>query len=316
MSDLEIKPLPGQDVVVISPPGTTLANKVSYNSTRTRARVRNTGTWVEPTPEPPPPTGKVVRFKGGASALVTLAKDLSVDVVELDGGTYTQWVCFLDVARPADRPLLIRPVPGAAVIFDGGGGSSPAFRIGWRTLASYVTLEGPFTIQNYALGLSGLVMASWFDHVAFNGVRVRNVGGTESPQTTHALYVSSANEGGATGHPKSHHITANGWDIVGPANRYLSGLHIYHDPNADHIEAKGWTVSSLHRAVYAYSDATNILIDGWSITDCNATIDNWGGTAQGVVSNCRAVRSGPIAPGQGSWKAGPLVSGGGNVVVA
>ena len=56
-----------------------------------------------------------------------------------------------------------------------------------------------------------------------------------------------------------------------------------------------------------------VLLDGWDIADCNATIDNYyAGGAAGVVSNCRAVNAGPMAPGQGSWKAGPL-TGAGNV---
>jgi hypothetical protein len=54
VADLEVRPLPGQDVVVIAPSGTKLGSKVTYNSTKTRVRVKNTGTWVEPEPTPEP----------------------------------------------------------------------------------------------------------------------------------------------------------------------------------------------------------------------------------------------------------------------
>jgi hypothetical protein len=54
MPDLEVRPRPGEDVVVIAPSGTKL-RKATNNDAMTRARVKNTGTWVEPVPEPPPP---------------------------------------------------------------------------------------------------------------------------------------------------------------------------------------------------------------------------------------------------------------------
>jgi hypothetical protein len=130
----------------------------------------------------PPPTGKVVAFNGGsASAFVTLCKDLTIDVIEMAGGTYPGWAAFLDVDRTSAHPLLIRPKAGAAVVWDGTGTTNtPPFRIGWSTKASYITFDpagtgGSFTAQNYKLGKAGLIMGRYFDHLTFNGLIVRNV---------------------------------------------------------------------------------------------------------------------------------------------
>ena len=245
------------------------------------------------------------------------------DVIEMAGGVYPKWACFLgafniNAARPATRPLLVRPANGAAVVWDGTGTvNTPPFRIGWNALASYITFDaagGSFTAQNYQLGKVGLVMARYYDHITFNGLIVRNVEGgfgdgiPGQQQHSHALYLST------DGTHRSKSFTANGWDVVGPANRMLNGLQTDGSPNADGVIAKGWKVRSLHRAVYAWSDPTGLVIDGWDIADCNVTVDNNKGqqTSQGVVSNCKAVNAGPLAVGQGMWGGTRLVSGGGN----
>jgi hypothetical protein len=276
---------------------------------------------VDPPPvDPPPVTGKVAKLPAGASAaaFLALAKDLSIDVIELAAGTYPG-LGFPDVDRTSAHPLLVRPAPGAAVIWDGTGTiNAPLARIGWSSKASYITFDpagtgGSFTAQNYKLGKAGLVMGRSFDHITFNGLIVRNVEGgfgdgiPGQQQHTHAVYLM-----GNAGRSKAW--TSNGWDVVGPANRMLNGLQTDGSPNADGVTAKGWKVRSLHRAVYAWSDPTGLVIDGWDIADCNVTIDNnKGGTnAQGVVSNCKAINSGPLAVGAGWWGGTRLVSGGGN----
>lgn len=285
------------------------------------AALENPGPVVTPTP-----TGRIVQFPGTGpatvAALLALAKDLTVGVIEWQAGTYAKWDGLrFDVARPADKPLLVRPI--GAVIWDGTGTiNEPPWRIGWSGLLSNVTFDpsgtGTFTAQNYKLGKIGIVTVRYFDTVTFNGVIVRNVEGgygdgvPGQQQHTHCVYVSSSNDG-LSGNPRSKRWTSNNWDVVGPANRMLNGFQTDHAPNTDGVTANGWKVSSLHRAVYAYADPTNLLIDGWDIADCNATIDNYyAGAAQGIVRNCRSVRSGPMAPGQGSWKAGTL-TGTGNV---
>lgn len=267
---------------------------------------------VPPSPEPPPIPGtqRTVWPGTGKTAFLALVADVTVGVIEMAAGTYAAWSCIINVTRPADKPLLIRPAAGAAVVFDGGGGGAPAFYVGWNSLASNITFDtagtgGTFTLNNYTLGLAGLVMFKYATDVAVNGFRVRNCTGNVSQQTSHCLYMDS------NGSQRSERITADNWDVVGPVNRWLSGLHIYHTPNVAGFTASGWTVSSLHRAAYVWSDATGIDIDGWTIDDCNATIDAQE-TAAGTVKNCTATDSGVTVPGSGYWTDASLVDGGGN----
>lgn len=267
--------------------------------------------------EPPPSSGPIAQWPGSGPAteqsLTDLMRNTSVGIIEIAAGTYGSWECYLDVARPSDNPLLVRPAPGAAVVFDGTGtDNTPPFRVGWFSTASYITFDpagtgGSFTIRNYNIGRAGLIMVRRCDHVAFNGFRVRNVQGTEQPQHSHCVYIDDN-----TGSRTVQHWTSNNWDVVGPANRYLNGFQTDHEPSGDHLTANNWTVSNLHRAAYLWSDPTDIQINGWTIVNCDSTFDNYPNTAQGVISNCRATNSGPLAPGRGDWRVGALVDGGGN----
>jgi hypothetical protein len=271
-----------------------------------------------------PTAQNIVQFPGsGAStpaALLTLMSNTAYDVIEIAAGTYSQWACFVNVDRTSAHPLLIRPAANAAVIWDGTGlnDGSPPWRIGWNSLASYITWDpagtgGSFKIQNYTIGMAGLVMTKYINHVTFNGVIVRDCNGGyggAAPQHTHCVYLGTDT---TTPPHRSQYWVSNSWDVIGPSNRYFNGFQTDHAPNTDHVIANSWTVSSLHRAVYAYADPTDLTIDGWTIADCDATIDNDGDTATGVVSNCHSTNSGPLTPGSGQWTAnGLLVSGGGN----
>ena len=267
---------------------------------------------VDP-PVTPPPTGQVVKSfnpsMGGPAELLVLAHDPKVDVIELTG-TFPRWSIMFDVGRTALNPLLIRPASGAAVVFDGGGSSTPPFYVGWQSPTSYVTIDaagGSITISSYQIKQIGLVDAKYTDHVTFNGLTIRNCGGTVSAQTSHCLYIES------DGTHRSKAFTANGWDVIGPSNRFLNGIQTYHSPNVDGLVAHGWKVSSLHRAAYLWADASGVDIDGWTITDCDATIDAQE-QAKGTVKNCRAKNSGSISSGLGYWKTSTLLDGGGNVI--
>jgi hypothetical protein len=238
----------------------------------------------------------------------------NISVIEIAGGTYHQWSAFVNIDRTSAHPLLVRPAPGADVIWDGGGGNTPPWRLGWDGhRASYITFDpagtgGSFTIQNYVIGLAGLVISRYTDHFTFNGVMVRDCYGTVSPQTSHAVYLDT------DGTHRAQYWTSNNWNVIGPANHYLNGFQTEHTPNADHVVARNWTVSNLHRAAYLYGNATDVSIVGWTISDCDGTIDNrYGDGTTGVVSSSTATNSGPMAPGQGDWlNDGKIVDGGRN----
>lgn len=260
----------------------------------------------------PPPTGVVRPFPGTGSntpaAFIAMMRDMTLDVIEIAAGTYTGWNLNVKDLSRAARPLTIRPA--GAVIFDGGGMSSGLLYLntlvgaGTPTIpVEDITFTGPFTVRNYALGATGLVLTGWVKRVTLNGFIVRNV--TGSGNTSHALYVNSDEA------HRSSAITANGWDVL-CSNRTISALQTYHEPQVDGLTAIGWKVAGCHRATYLYHNATGITVDGWTIADCNATIDAEG-VATGVVKNCTATNSGPLAKGQGYWLAAGILDGGGNI---
>ncbi len=264
------------------------------------------------------PTPSVAQFPGNgpatATALVAMMANTNISVIEIAGGTYAGWYAFVNIDRTAAHPLLVRPAPGANVVWDGTGlNNSPPWRIGWDSKASYITFDpagtgGSFTIQNYVIGLAGLVMSRYTDHVTFNGVTVHGCYGTVSPQTSHTVYLDT------DGTHRSQYWTSNNWTVIGPANRYLNGFQTEHGPNADHVRADNWVVTSVHRAAYLYGNATDVHIDGWTISNSDGTIDNqYGDGTTGEISNSTATNSGPMQPGQGYWlNNGRVLDGGGN----
>jgi hypothetical protein len=289
---------------------TTNTNAIAALAARVAALEGAPAPTPTPDPTPPPVPGqKVVPFSGTAAQFTALIADTTVDVIEIAAGTYLRWSVILNTDRTA-RPLLVRPAAGAAVIFDGMGISAPPFYVGWNSLCAHVTFDpagtgGSFTLQNYSLGQIGLVDMKHVSDVTFNAFIVRNCTGTVSAQTTHCLYVES------DGTHRSARVTANGWNVVGPSNRYLCGVQTYHEPNVDGLTLHGWTVTGLHRAAYLWADATGIDVDGWTISSCDATFDAEE-TASGTIKNCHATNSGKTVFGSGYLTDKAIVDGGGN----
>lgn len=246
---------------------------------------------------------------------LTMMADMSIDVIEMQGGTYQDWQIGdgtrFKLSRAA-RPLLIRPAPGADVVFDGAGitnGDGWFYCGDWTeggsTITDYITFDpigtgGTFTIQNYDLDQSGLVNTLWTDHVAFNGFRVRSCTGAAGGSTSWCVYVQS------DGTHRGSNLTFNNWDVVGAVDKTLSGFQTYHEPNADGITVKDWVISSAHNAMVGYDDATGIIFDGWTVTDCDYPV-NTDGVATGIVRNCVGLGN-TLAP----LIQAPFVDGGGN----
>ena len=282
---------------------------------------------VDPPPvDPPPVTGKVVQFPGtGArtsAAFLALVADLSIDSIEWAPGTYPWASAVLVVARPATRPLLV--FTRGAVVWDGTGtANTPPWYVGNAAgaKAAYITFDarafgGSFTAANYRLGKVGLIFARNFDHIAFHGIKLVNVGGDLAveptgvlgPQHTHGVYLKTDPAW------RSQWWASDDWEVIGPANRMLNGLQIDGSGGGvDHVHATGWKVENLHRWLYLWGIATDAIIDGWTGKNSDATVDNYSATnAAGKVSNCHATNCGPLAPGSGYWKAGTLGTDGGN----
>jgi hypothetical protein len=242
---------------------------------------------VPSTPEPPL---KVVRFGPGSPAAFTaLVHDLSIDVIEIEAGTYRNWHVNLDVDRI--RPLLVRPAPGAAVVWDDAGGRSGdgLFYLGSRALTTNITFDpagtgGTFTIQNYALGQQGLIDTFWVDSVTFNGFRTQGIRGLPGGSLSWTVYVSS------DGVHRGRNITVNDWQVGPSAGRTVGGLQTYHDPQAVGVRAYRWQISGASSAMTFYGDATGIDIQGWRISGCEYAVYS-DGNAAGVLKNNTSIGS-------------------------
>lgn len=257
------------------------------------------------TPRPAPTsTPRVVTFpsSGTPAQFGALVQDMTIDVIEIQSGTYRAWHMLIDVDRSA-RPLTVRPTPGAAVTWDGAGDGSSAglFAFGSKGLTSDLTFVGPFTVQNYTLGSTGLVWTGYVRNLTLNGFVVRNITAAAevNRHNAHVLYVSS------DGTHRGTKIVANDWDVDLTASAHrVSGLHMYHAPPAVGVTALRWKVSGGYWGFVGRFDAADVTIDGWTITDCTVPFDSEG--PAGVVRNVRATRSGaPIIRA-------PMQDGGGN----
>jgi len=205
-------------------------------------------------------------------------KNMSVDVIEIAPGTYRGWHLWFDIDRTA-RPLTIRPA-GGTVIFDGAGSSSHQglFYPGWYHYTSHITFQGPFTVENYALGDTGLVSTAWVSHVAFNGFHTSGITGLAGGQLSWTVYVSS------DGVHSGSNITFDDWTVGPSANRNVGGLATYHNPNAHGLTALRWTISGASSAIATWGTASGIDIEDWTITGCKYAVST-DGVAAGVLKD-------------------------------
>ncbi len=225
---------------------------------------------------------------GTQAQFVSLMNDMSVDVIEMAAGTYRGWHADIVVNRAA-RPLLVRPAPGAAVVWDDTGGTSgdSLFDVGSEAsqsvVTNYITFDpagtgGSFTVQNYALGQVGLIDTFWVDHIAFNGFHTSGITGLAGGQLSWTVYVSS------DGVHSGSNITFDDWTVGPSANRNVGGLTTYHNPNAHGVTALRWTISGASSAMALWGTATGIDIEDWTISGCNYAVST-DGVAAGILKN-------------------------------
>ena len=256
-----------------------------------------------PTSMPVPTVGpsagpKVVELTSSVTAaqFVSAVQDNTTDVIELAGGIYRPGIIRLNVDRT--RPLLIRPTPGATVVF--AGGSRPAFYIGLGGVAGRITIEG-LVFDGFSMGPDGIIWLGNCHDITVNNMVVRN--STGQPGYSWALYLST--DGGAG--PRN--VVANDWIVDGGA-RTLGGLQIGHTPAARGVTANGWHVSNASYAIYSSTTATGVRISDWRIDSSGlTTFANLSvvlANTQGTISNVHATNSG------GAEIESPMVDGGGN----
>lgn len=225
---------------------------------------------IAPTPTPTavltaaPPALVIRTFPASGTAAQFLASlsDVSIDVLELSGGTYKWPSLNINVARPS-RPLLVRATPGAQVIFSGAGRTGGQFYLGLGGKASDLDFEfAGVTFDGYSIGDTGIVWAGNVERITINDPTVQNVTSIGTgPINSWALYLSV--DGGLS--PRD--FTADRWRVKGTA-RGWSALQIGHPPSTiANVKARGWTVSSVAIAIYAYGSVSGLVNDGWQISD-------------------------------------------------
>ena len=281
--------------------GTTCSNQQCVST--------NTPT-ATPTPTITNNSQKIVQFpsSGTQPQFEALMKDMSIDVIEMQAGTYSGWNLVMNIDRTS-RPLIIRPASGATVIFDGtgdGSGDGPFYfgdsYSGGNYYASNITFDGSngiFRIQNYSIGATGLVWMQYVHNITMSNFQVRNITGAAGGMTSHVVYVSTDGIHAPT------NLTFDNWDVQ-LTGQLVSALQIYHTPApAQEVTALNWTVSGCHWGFVGRYAATNVNIEGWTISNCAISFDSQG--PSGTVKNMHATNSGaPIIQS-------PMVDGGGNV---
>ena len=222
---------------------------------------------------------------------LTYAADTSIDVIELGAGTYSNWThCDIDVDR-SSRPLLIRPAPGAAVVFDDTGGMSTdgLFYFGMAALAAYITIEGKYqggtiTVQNYNLGQTAIVNTVYASHITVNGIKVTAcTDSADDGWTRWCVYVNS------DGTHRSSWLTFNDWEHDSDSgDGFVNHLQIRASSGVDHVTAKGWRVKGGKFGCYSVFDATDITVDDWNMRDVTIPVETNTNTAS--VAMIRNVR--------------------------
>ena len=266
-----------------------------------------------PTPGPAP----VIRSASSISSILSLIPDNTVDVIDCGGKVLvgSLAVRVLDLAGEAIRTPRTRPLVIRNGTLDGGGGATPAIRLGTNSGGqSYPS--GPtvlisfedWTVQNYALGKDGLLMTGWVSDVAFRRFAFRNNRGIGGSYSHHAYVQNGGNPA-----QRGKRVVLEDLDIV--AGKDMNGIQVFPKPNVDGLTIRRVSITGVNTGMYVYGDPTLVDIDGVTFTDCSQTIDAKE-NPQGVVRNSTSVRSGPLAPGSGQWTALGLKDGGGNQVAA
>jgi hypothetical protein len=238
---------------------------------------------------------------------------MTVDVIEMAGGTYSGWHVQINVDR-SSRPLTIRPQPNAAVVWDDTGGVtlSGLFYFGAASRTGHITIDaagtgGSFRIQNYTITDTGLVWTGYVDNFAMNGVTVRNCANPASLYNGHCVYVSS------DGVHRGYAITFNDWNAVSGDGR-INNFQVSHTPGANLVTARRWVTDGGYFGATIGFDATTVLIDGWTMAHHTTPVSVgtvWEldppQTPTGSVTNCHATNCGqPLITA-------PFIDGGGNV---
>ena len=247
---------------------------------------------------------KTFTTSGTASQLKALIADENVDVIEFRAGTYKLPAIYIDVARSSR--LVIRPEAGATVTFTGNGDSTRwgQFYFGLNSLASNITMQG-FTFDGYVLDQAGIFEIRSSKNVTITDIKIRNI--TRGPTSdkaykTYGAYISMAGGRGNT------NLTLSRWNITG-SGRTWSGIQIDSSTVKEtSIHITDIVASNLAYAFYEDVPTTDLILDGWTITNCGqGDVSVNFHQASGVYRNLKATGSEGLP-----YDTGNMVDGGGN----
>ena len=240
---------------------------------------------------------------------ITALSDMSIDTLQITGGTYSNWHDLAVGMDRTARPLLVQPV-GGNVIWDGNGGSGDGLLYpGWGgTPCRWIKFDSAgtgfnFQINNFNLTQTGLISTDWCENCQFNGFHCTGtIAPTTNGMTAWHVYISS------DGTHQGKNLTFNNWyadSSTGAAGHQSNGFQTYHAPGPTGTnQINNWTTyAGDWGAVVREGDGLNF--SGWNIHNAGIPFDCGGGA--GTVKNMTSTGS-----GSGPIINGGMVDGGGN----
>ncbi len=236
---------------------------------------------VAPTPSTTPLVGKTYYLgpDGDDRAAGTAAKPWETlthaaaklkpgDILEILAGTYKRQSVDWRTSGSASGPITIRAAAGARPVFDGDGvGHFAVIRGG----AGYLVFDG-LTITGYDIVDDGIIVAMEGAH-DLTLQNLRMTGNDGQDQRSHLIYL---------GAPDVH-------DVVIRAN-LLDGIkggaiHMYHGPNAQHVQITDNVLRGSHWGVIVTSGANDVVIDHNTFIDNDVGVEMWDATGVSISNN-------------------------------
>jgi hypothetical protein len=243
--------------------------------------------------------------------------DQSIDILEISAGEYSPGVTTISGIDRSARPLIVRPSPGASVVWNGSGAADGAFYFGWPTRSPAIgfTFDGrngsgsSWLFTNYNLGSTGIFWTGGSRALRFLGLTFNGNTGIRAGANSHTFYVSNNNEGSEDGRSRDIEIAFCSIDGGG---RTVTASQCYHDPGPIKVDFHDNAITNCdYGCVWWANSSTDMAIRNNRFSDCDYAIDvrNTEGVASGNVSNnARAYIEAPFSDdGTNSWDP-PLVS--------
>lgn len=266
MADLEARPLPGQDVVVIAPAGTKLGTKVTYNADHTRVRIKNTGTAPAPEPVPTPvpdptPTFDAVLAAGSTTPDLLALLASGKRRIALRGGTHR---IALGAGERHEAGVSLLPYPGESVVIDGTGLDPHFLYLG--TGATWTL--GAITLRGFLPLNSGIVaIGDGCDLHTLPGFTIRGPG-VKGDYTSHGVYFHGTGTG-----------TLDGIDIAG-----VPGAALQTYRGTPTVRVNGGSLGSIYVTVLAYSGSVAFAGTKFTSTVAAWDLQNGGASVTGLSS--------------------------------